>query len=343
MQNTRFKSLYNRIKRKLLANLLLARVLLLSAILGLLISLIFISYKVVSPLSPYLFGQSLVGSLGRTNILLLGVRGEGQEGPDMTDTMIFASIRHSDGQITLISIPRDLWSDVIKTKVNSAYHLGFSKEATSGGILLSKTAVSELSGTPVHYAVIVDFSLFTRFIDALGGVDIDVPNTFDDYKYPVFGKENDPCDGDTQTLCRYEHLHFEKGLQHMDGVTALKYVRSRQSADLSEGTDFARSRRQEQLISAVKLKLFSQPPKKYLELFRLVKSSVITDLSPQNYLPLGKILFKSRKIPLQSYSINQDNILVNPAASEKYNYQWVLIPKGGDSKLIFDFFQKSLL
>jgi len=342
MQNSRFKNLYNRLKRKLLANIFLARILLLALVLTLTVTVGFIGYKIIAPLSPYLFGQNLVSSAGRTNVLLLGIRGQSSDGPDMTDTMIFVSIRRSDGQVTLISLPRDIWSNVINAKVNSAYHLGFLKSSTTGGLLLSKTAVSELSGTQVHYAVLVDFSLFTGFIETLGGVDIDVPKTFADDKYPIAGKENDLCAGDPLTLCRFERLHFEKGPQHMDGATALKYIRSRQSADLSEGTDFARSRRQQQLITAVIAKLTSQKPSTYLKLYSMIKSSVITDLKPANYLPLGKILLKSRKLPLQDYSVNEDNLLENPVVSEKYNYQWVLIPKNNDPKLIPDFFQKNL-
>jgi len=85
----------------------------------------------------------------------------------------------------------------------------------------------------------------------------------------------------------------------------------------------------------------SQSPRKFIELYRLVKSSVITDVVPQNYFPLGRVLLKSRKLPLQSYSINQ-NLLENPPISQKYGSQWVLIPKESNIKLIPEFFKTSL-
>ncbi len=331
-----------RLKRRIFSNIGLARTILILFIIAIISGIGWLGFSLFRPISPFLFGQNLTSSSGRTNILLLGIRGTTADGPDMTDTMIMASVRHIDGQISLITLPRDLWSDVTKAKINSSFHLGSTKAGTEGGILLSKTVVSQLSDTPVHYAAIVDFSLFTKFLDTIGGVDINVQNSFEDKKYPVPGRENDLCDGDTDYACRYETLKFEKGLQHMNGETALKFVRSRQSEDLAEGTDFARSKRQELLISSVKSKLFSQSPRQYLDLYRLVRSSIVTDLKPNNYFPLAKILLKSRKKPFSTYSINQDNLLENPPTSEKYQKQWVLIPKKNDPKLIPNYFQDIL-
>jgi len=90
-------------------------------------------------------------------------------------------------------------------------------------------------------------------VDLLDGVEVDVENTFDDYRYPINGKENDLCDGDPEYDCRYEDIHFDQGLQLMSGETSLKYVRSR-NAEGDEGTDFARSQRQQRLLLSFKEK-----------------------------------------------------------------------------------------
>lgn len=105
----------------------------------------------------------------------------------------------------------------------------------------------------------------------LGGVDVEVEKTFDDYEYPITGKETDLCGKEEKDLpelekiatespnlafpCRYEHLHFDKGVTHMDGATALKYVRSRHAAQ--DGNDFGRARRQQRFLQATKDKVVS--------------------------------------------------------------------------------------
>ena len=89
----------------------------------------------------------------------------------------------------------------------------------------------------------MDFSGFVKAIDEVGGLDINVDNTFDDYQYPIDGMEDATCGHTTAELqamasdsadqavidfpCRYMHIHFDKGLQHMNGETALEYVSSR--------------------------------------------------------------------------------------------------------------------
>src|SRR6185437_3911803 len=145
-----------------------------------------------------------------------------------------------------------------------------------GGGRLSEYVVEQVLGIPMDYFIGMDFSGFTHTIDTLGGVDLTVQTAFDDYQYPVEGQEDATC-GLSQDLiasysatlasssatvseqdlfpCRFEHLHFDAGAQHMDGTRALKYVRSRHS--LQDGTDFGRAQRQRNLIVAVKEKVFS--------------------------------------------------------------------------------------
>ncbi len=127
--------------------------------------------------------------------------------------------------------------------------------------MLAKDSVSVILGQPVHYAMSLDFASFVRIIDALGGLEVEVERSFDDYKYPIPGRENDQCLGEPSTKtaefnCRYEHIHFNGGQNLMDGATALKFVRSR-NGEGEEGTDFARSARQQKVINSIKQRLLS--------------------------------------------------------------------------------------
>lgn len=227
------------------------------------------------------------------NIVLLGYGGGNHDGAYLTDSIIAVHIDPKTQKVFLISIPRDTWVKIPTNgteggyaKINAAYQIGLDDEGypdkqdqfkgPAGGARMAEYAVSQVTGFPVSYFVGVDFSGFTRTIDTLGGVDIVVEKTFDDYQYPIEGKETESCglaETDIATFsaqlaspsatiteldafpCRFEHLHFDNGQQHMDGTTALKYVRSRHS--LQDGTDFGRAQRQRNLLVAVKQKVFS--------------------------------------------------------------------------------------
>jgi len=263
---------------------------------------------------------------GRTNILLLGIPGGHHAGKDLTDTLIFFSIDRRSGASLMLSLPRDIWIDSMKAKINTAYHYGEEKKV-GGGLSLVKKVVSEVTGQPIHYAVLLDFSGFVKAIDALGGVEVEVKEGFTDNRYPLPGKENDNCHGDSTYQCRYERLHFEAGWQHMDGERALKYARSRYSVG-DEGTDFARSRRQQRVLLAVRRKIFSwntlRHPSNFWQLYQILKSSVKTDIRPQDYAGLVKLALKFDPSRLRTEVLD---FLTHPSSSTKYEGQWVLVPQ----------------
>ncbi len=293
----------------------------------------------------------------KINILLLGVGGGSHEGPNLTDTIIFASLDPDAKKVTLVSIPRDLWIPELKAKVNTAYTLGEDKQQ-GGGLVLSKKVVSDMLAQQVDYAVKIDFNGFEKAIDTMGGLDIQVDNTFDDYQYPLSGKEDDSCGltdeeiislssaiatGSATDLesfpCRYEHLHFDKGLTHMDGATALKYVRSRHSVGI-EGSDFARSKRQERVIAAFKEKIFSVGtflnPVKVLGLVNVLRDSIDMDLKDSELDDFVRLAQKMRGAKLVSAIVDIGDesqgrlgLLMHPEISEIFKNQWVLIPRTG--------------
>lgn len=265
---------------------------------------------------------------GRTNLLILGKSGEGYSAPDLTDTIIFTSVGLETSGVKMISIPRDIWVPAIRAKINSAYYWGKEK---GEGFNLVKTSVEELTGQPIHYVVVVDFGAFIKAVDIVGGVTVEVTNSFIDEKYPIPGKENDLCGGDKTYKCRYETITFEKGSQTMNGATALKFVRSR-NAQGDEGTDLAREQRQQKVIIALKNKIFSSrvmfSPRKIIDLWNLAKDSVETDLDLGAFAVLGrKVLAATDNMVTE---VIPEELLIHPPISARYDLQYVFVPKSGN-------------
>lgn len=276
---------------------------------------------------------------GRTNIVLLGIAGGNHDGSDLTDSMIFISIDDQKKEAVEVSIPRDIWSQTLKDKINTAYHYG-EQGKKGGGLVLAKATVEEVIGQPVHYAWLIDFSGFEKLIDLVGGVDIFVENGFTDKEYPIAGRENDFCGGDPTFACRYETIHFDQGQEHMDGDTALKYVRSRH-AEGEEGTDFARSKRQQQVIAALKNKLLKlsfmmQNLKNLKALFNAFDDATDTDMNLSEQILFFKSFLALPNENVKKLALDYGNpekkiqgFLVNPPLWQ-YNNAWVLIPRTGE-------------
>ena len=153
---------------------------------------IFISAKSSSDsVVNYLFPTTnLKVSNGLVNVLLLGTPGGRHDGPSLTDTMMVASYNLKTNKLYLISIPRDLWLPAFKAKANTVYLRGLKQ---GNGLEFAQTVIGNIVGLPIKYALRVDFNGFVKVIDALGGIDVEVSRTFDDYRYPITGKEDDLC------------------------------------------------------------------------------------------------------------------------------------------------------
>ena len=269
----------------------------------------------------------------RANVVLLGVSGGTHEGANLTDTIQFVSLSLEKVDLVMLSIPRDVWLPSLKQRINAAYEDGEAKKV-GGGFILAKAAVEEVLGIPVQYAAIVNFSGFVQIIDFVGGIDVDVAQAFDDHFYPIAGKENDFCAGDPDFSCRYESLHFDKGLQQMDGARALKFVRSRHGTN-SQGSDFARSSRQQKVILAFRQKALSSQtllnPARVIELTQTFGKSVDTDVPEDDVSHFAKLVSqidtsRIRRVVLDS-EMEDSPLEVGDAVS--YSGQFVLVPKGG--------------
>lgn len=320
--------------------------------------------------SPFIFGLLFKKEIvlkktdDHINILILGIGGGRHEGPDLTDTIILANLDTGKDKVTLTSIPRDLWIPDLETankKINGVYSQGESKEK-GGGISLAKAVVGKVTGQDINYVVVIDFEGFVKAVDLLGGLDIDVDKNFDDYQYPLTGKEDDPCghsDDDIKAFtatnsaevdlarffsCRYKHLHFDKGKMHMNGQSALEFVRSRHGSN-GEGSDFARSKRQEKVIKAFKDKVFSlrtlTDPGKVLNLYGTVRDSIHTDIKEDEIDDFIRLSQKFKQAKIQSAVVDagdeatgRPGLLMYAPISADYGFLSVLIPRIGNGNFL---------
>ena len=337
----------------------------------------------------YIFSNGLKSNNGLVNILLLGTAGGGHDGPNLTDTIMVASYNLQTNKLYLISVPRDLWLPDFKSKVNGVYQIGLNQ---GNGLNFTETIIGNVVGLPLRYGLRVNFQGFIDVIDAIDGVDVMVANTFDDYNYPVTGKEDDLCgykeeerdfsdeeakklnipvgkmkvfispDGQIATdsaredfgakyfTCRYEHIHFEQGIIHMNGETALKFVRSRHGTN-GEASDFSRSKRQEELIQAVRSKILSLDtlvnPQKMSDLIQALGKSIDTDIRIKDAVEMYKL---SKKLttteslvlddsPKTNLPNNRTSLLYHPSAAN-YGGAYVLISQDDDFSIITGYIRK---
>ncbi|MBI2019295.1 LCP family protein [Candidatus Daviesbacteria bacterium] len=339
-----------------------------------------------------LSGTSLRSTNDRVNILLLGIAGGTHDGTNLTDTIMVASYNLKTNEIFLFSLPRDLWLPALRTKANVVYQSGLNQ---NNGLGFAKTVFGNILGIPIHYALRVDFRGFVSAVDAIEGIEVLVENPFNDYLYPIQGKENDLCGnnqkemdfneeeakklniepGKRQVLvladgaiatdsaeedkgvkyfsCRYERISFDKGPTQMSGAVALAFVRSRHGTN-GEGSDFARSKRQQKVIEAVRNKVLSletlASPQKLADLIGVLGKSIDTDISVKetiDFYKLSKKLEKTYNFVLDdSYRLglpdDRKSLLVHPSAAN-YGGAYVLIAQDDDFSIVQGYVRKVLL
>lgn len=271
----------------------------------------------------------------RINILLLGMGGKNHEGGNLTDTIILLSLKPSTKQAAMISIPRDMVAPDSKgnwKKINSINAYAEKEKEGSGGKAVCDT-LSTLLDEPIPYYIRADFEGFVNIIDEVGGVDVYVENTFDDYTYPISGRE-DAAD----YYSRFEHLHFDKGWQKMDGSTALKYARSRHSLGV-EGSDFARAKRQQIVLEAAKDKVLSRNtltnPATLTKIIGQLDSHIGTNLQISEMIKLWNIFKDIQKAQITNKVLdNSTSGLLIDGRGDGGAY--ILLPRGNNFRPIRD-------
>lgn len=262
---------------------------------------------------------------GRVNLAFLGYGGPGHDGPYLTDSILVISLDRATGQSALISVPRDLWVQVPPNsghyaKLNTAYAYGVQTGGAYTGGQLADEKLTEVLGMNVPYFISIDFGGFQSMIDAMGGVDLTVPDTFVASLSPN----------------HYGARRFYAGPQHMDGATALLFARARYCEPPAEASDFARSLRQQILMRAIAAKLKSPLHWNAIPgVMDALQSRVVTNLSMRDLFTMfTSIDFGQAK----HIALTNQNVLVDAVADG----QDILLPRNGDWNLITQYVQQQL-
>lgn len=260
------------------------------------------------------------------SVVLLGSGGEGHSGGKLTDSIIIVNINPSQKKASLISVPRDLWIPGNR-KINS--------EVMVDGYTGLKSTLEGITGLEIKKYLAIDFESFTKLINQLGGIEVEIPQTFDDYFYPIKGKENDTCgltaeeikiahqkysgfELEKQFPCRWEHIHFEKGTAKINGEEALKLARSRHG-----DSDFGRSARQFAILKGIVKKIsLENLDETYQNLVNLVK----TDLDLKTAKEFSHFLGKPEEYQIREIHLSTENVLREGKSPDG---QYILLPKAG--------------
>lgn len=236
---------------------------------------------------------------GRVTVLLLGVdsRGTLRDAGLNTDVMTLVTIDPISKTAALLSIPRDLYVPLpgtdIQNRINAAYAWGELKRLPGGGPAYAEQTILDNFGVSLQRYAIIDFEGFKKIIDAVGGVDVDVPHEIVDNEYPT-------------PDYRTERLVIPAGRIHMDGDLALKYVRTRH-----QDSDLGRLQRQQQVMLAVRDKALSIGSiDKVPEVLNAAGDSLETDLTLPEILALAKKWSQIPRENIRTYRI--DETMVQP-------------------------------
>ncbi len=212
----------------------------------------------------------------RVTVLIMGLDMRDWEAGEVprSDTMILFTMDPVKKTAGMLSIPRDMWVNIPGygyAKINQAYYFGELNRLPGGGPGLAVQTVEQFLGVPINYYAQVDFYAFVKFIDELGGLDINVEQDI------TIGRIGEPG-----------QIFLKPGVQTLDGKEVLGYARAR----YTEGDDFSRARRQQQVIMAIREQIltFNMLPTliaKAPALYQDLSSGIRTNLNLQQVAQLA--------------------------------------------------------
>jgi anionic cell wall polymer biosynthesis LytR-Cps2A-Psr (LCP) family protein len=279
------------------------------------------------------------------NILLIGYGGAGHQGGMLADLIQIAHFDFEKELLAFISIPRDLelsLNDGTYRKINNVFssHMTGTNPIFNAG-QISKNLLSSVTNLNIKYFIAVDFVGFQRLVgQELGSIEVEVAQNFQDQWYPVEGRQLEPCGHSdeeiaelTATLsgfelekqfpCRYETIYYPAGVQKMEGADALKYVRSRHSS-----SDFDRSRRQVEVLTGIRKKLFDLEALSNIpSFFKKVDQHVTTDLDLNILEYFAPLLVDANDFKIKNINLSTENVLNSSTSHNGF----VLIPKAGQN------------
>jgi LCP family protein required for cell wall assembly len=239
--------------------------------------------------------------------------------------------------LALLSIPRDAWipmsfdgKTTFYNKANTAFAFGKDQSfypnrlakyrGEQGAGVFAADTMSRLLGVPIRYYLALDFAGFRQMIDAVGGLDIDVPRAFA-ARYPA---NDDPSIDPSWTTVR-----FRAGEQRMNGERAIQYARARDAIDDSgEGSDFARSRRQRLIMEAFKTRLLQPTGLVALpRLLTIASGHVDTNYDLPGVTQLGELMLDWKSVRFHQTALTLSNFLDEATGPDG---AYVLVPSMSD-------------
>lgn len=270
---------------------------------------------------------------GKTNFLIIWRWWEENDAPELTDSIVIASLNYEKKHISMFSVPRDLYVEYPTGwawKINETYMRGLKKHNWDVTLAMNelKEVLKKITGEEIHYYANIDFEGFRKVIDSVGWIEVDVPEKVVDTTYPG---------------PNYSYITFQinPGLQTLNGSTALKYARSRHST-----SDFDRSLRQQLIIKALKDKFldigFISSPSKIKSLYATLNKYVVTDLDISQIITLALYVKDLPRDNIVSSNLN-DTCFYGSSVCEKWGFLYV--PQradfGGASVLLQEWGTKS--
>lgn len=282
----------------------------------------------------------------RTNVLIMGFGGGSHDGAYLTDSMSVVSLLPQTHHTSLIAVPRDLFVQYPPTsgqytKINAVYEsaAGYTNKDPKAGGEAAAQKIKLVTGLDVKYWVTIDFVGFRKLIDSIGGINVYVPDSFNAC-YP----KNDDANIDPSWI----KVQFNKGMQHMDGATAIAYARAREplevcgkgtSQNLAELTDFGRSARQQIIVKAVlaDVKQMSTWPRLF-DAMDALKSTIYTNMSlaDLSQFALKMDLNDSKTAHI---GLSNQNVLVDGTGPDG---GYILRPQNGDWAVIPTYIKQHL-
>lgn len=247
-------------------------------------------------------------------VLLLGMDNRSDKLTGRADTIIIAAFRHRDGKVAAFSVPRDLWVELPglgPARINSTVRIGNHKLGKGRGIPLMREVIAREFGIRIDHYAAVDLAAFVQVVDAVGGIDVDLPCPIMD----CFLVEDRaaPC----------EMLDLAAGSQRLDGETALRYARSRHGRG-----DRDRTRRQQLVVVGLANKIRARGLRGLPSLWKSAEAHVDTDLDFDAAVYFASFALESdlRQVggfaitkPLVERHITQDNKHVLLLHTEAFN------------------------
>ncbi len=234
---------------------------------------------------------------GTITFLLLGSDKRPGQTYFRTDTIVIAALHPDTGQVTLVSVPRDLYvyiPNVGMDRINAAYEYGEMYDYPGGGNALLKDTILYNLGIRIDHLAIVDFDVFRQVVDTLGGIDVPVYCAYTDWH--LISPNLDP-----ELESSWALYTVGPGVVHMDGDLALWYARSRKKS-----SDFDRGRRSQDVLRALYARsLQTDTFTKIPELYNAFITSVITDLTLGDVLQLVPLAGRLGNADIRSYYIGR--------------------------------------